>query len=55
MIPTEKLNRVVQRHEELARSMPGARVLAFPEGGHNLQKTRARELAQSIREALTSP
>ena len=35
--------------EELARRLPGARVIAFDEGGHNLQKTRARELAAAIR------
>jgi pimeloyl-ACP methyl ester carboxylesterase len=36
--------------EELAASIPGARVLAFDEGGHNIQKTRAVELGQAIRE-----
>ena len=34
--------------EELARHIPGARRLAFPTGGHNLQKTRAPELAAAI-------
>jgi pimeloyl-ACP methyl ester carboxylesterase len=34
--------------EELARALPRARVIAFAEGGHNLQKTRARELAAAI-------
>lgn len=36
--------------EELAAAIPGARVLAFDEGGHNIQKTRARELGAAIRE-----
>jgi pimeloyl-ACP methyl ester carboxylesterase len=35
--------------EELARALPGARVLPFDEGGHNLQKTRAAELGAAIR------
>jgi len=38
--------------EELARALHHARVLAFDSGGHNLQKTRASELGQAIREAL---
>lgn len=38
--------------EELARALPHARVLAFAEGGHNLQKTRAVELAKAIQEML---
>lgn len=38
--------------EELASALPHARVLAFDEGGHNLQKTRAAELAGAIRECL---
>jgi pimeloyl-ACP methyl ester carboxylesterase len=38
--------------EELAAAMPEARVLAFREGGHHLQKTRAAELAAAIREEL---
>jgi pimeloyl-ACP methyl ester carboxylesterase len=38
--------------EELAAGLPGARVLAFEEGGHHLQKTRAAELAAAIREQL---
>jgi pimeloyl-ACP methyl ester carboxylesterase len=40
--------------EELARALPDSRVIAFPEGGHNLQKTRARELAEAILESLES-
>ncbi|HUG53993.1 MAG TPA: alpha/beta hydrolase [Vicinamibacteria bacterium] len=36
--------------EELAAALPGARVLAFDEGGHNLQKNRAVELGEAIRE-----
>ena len=36
--------------EELAAAVPGARVLAFDEGGHNIQKTRAVELGAAIRE-----
>jgi pimeloyl-ACP methyl ester carboxylesterase len=36
--------------EELARAIPSARVLAFDEGGHNIQKTRAAELGEAIRE-----
>ena len=35
--------------EELAAAVPGARVLAFDEGGHNIQKTRAVELGAAIR------
>jgi pimeloyl-ACP methyl ester carboxylesterase len=38
--------------EELAAAMPEARVLAFPDGGHQLQKTRAAELAAAIRQEL---
>lgn len=38
--------------EELSRALPGARVLAFDEGGHNLQKTRAPELAAALIAAL---
>jgi pimeloyl-ACP methyl ester carboxylesterase len=38
--------------EELARALPQARVVAFDEGGHNIQKTRAVELAAAIREAM---
>lgn len=38
--------------EELARALPGSRVLAFRDGGHNLQKTRAVELARAIQEML---
>jgi hypothetical protein len=32
--------------------VPGARVLAFDEGGHNIQKTRAIELAAAIRDLV---
>ncbi len=39
--------------EELAAALPGARVLAFDSGGHNLQKTRAAELAQALVEELS--
>src|SRR5262245_31297946 len=38
--------------EELAAALPAARVLAFGEGGHHLQKTRAAELAAAVREEL---
>jgi pimeloyl-ACP methyl ester carboxylesterase len=38
--------------EELAAALPSARVLAFDTGGHNLQKTRALELAQALLEEL---
>lgn len=38
--------------EELARELPAARVLSFDDGGHNLQKTRAAELAAAIKECL---
>jgi pimeloyl-ACP methyl ester carboxylesterase len=38
--------------EELARALPRARVLAFAEGGHNLQKTRAAELAAALKDCL---
>jgi len=38
--------------EELARGLPHASVLAFEDGGHNLQKTRAVELAQAIKREL---
>jgi pimeloyl-ACP methyl ester carboxylesterase len=37
---------------ELAAAMPDARVMAFREGGHHLQKTRAAELAAAMREEL---
>jgi pimeloyl-ACP methyl ester carboxylesterase len=37
---------------ELGEALPGARTLAFPSGGHNIQKTRAAELAGAIREEL---
>jgi pimeloyl-ACP methyl ester carboxylesterase len=40
--------------EELAGAMPGARVLAFDDGGHNIQKTRAVELGAAIRELCGS-
>ena len=35
--------------EELARRIPGARTLVYDDAGHNLQKTRAPELAEAIR------
>jgi pimeloyl-ACP methyl ester carboxylesterase len=35
--------------EELAAAVPDARVLAFDDGGHNIQKTRAVELGAAIR------
>jgi pimeloyl-ACP methyl ester carboxylesterase len=35
--------------EELAAALPAARVLAFDDGGHNIQKTRAVELGAAIR------
>jgi pimeloyl-ACP methyl ester carboxylesterase len=35
--------------EELAAALPQARVMAFDEGGHNIQKTRAVELGAAIR------
>jgi pimeloyl-ACP methyl ester carboxylesterase len=38
--------------EELARALPEARRLIFKDGGHNIQKTRAPELAAAIREVL---
>ena len=38
--------------EELARALPSARVLAFDDGGHNIQKTRASEIAVAVRELL---
>ena len=34
--------------EELARLIPGARALVFDDAGHNLQKTRAPEVAAAI-------
>lgn len=37
---------------ELAAALPEARVLRFAEGGHNIQKTRAAELAVAILELL---
>jgi pimeloyl-ACP methyl ester carboxylesterase len=40
--------------EELARALPQARIVAFDEGGHNIQKTRAVELAAAIREAMAA-
>ena len=39
--------------EDLAAAIPGARVLAFDDGGHNIQKTRAVELGAAIR-AMTA-
>jgi len=38
--------------EELSRALPGARVLAFDQGGHNIQKTHAPEIGQALRECL---
>lgn len=38
--------------EDLARAIPHARVLAFAEGGHNIQKTKAWELAAAIKPLL---
>jgi pimeloyl-ACP methyl ester carboxylesterase len=38
--------------EELAAALPAARVLAFDDGGHNIQKTRAVELGTAIRELI---
>ena len=38
--------------EELVSALPASRVLAFDEGGHNLQKTRAVELARAIKDCL---
>jgi pimeloyl-ACP methyl ester carboxylesterase len=37
---------------ELARALPHARTLVFDQGGHNIQKTRAPELATAIQELL---
>ena len=36
--------------EELVRALPSARVLRFPSGGHNLQKTQAAALAEALRD-----
>jgi pimeloyl-ACP methyl ester carboxylesterase len=41
--------------EELAAALPSARVLAFDTGGHNLQKSRAMELARALLEELGEP
>jgi pimeloyl-ACP methyl ester carboxylesterase len=38
--------------DELRAALPSARVLEFDEGGHNIQKTRAPELAAGILELL---
>lgn len=38
--------------EELRAALPAARVLAFEDGGHNIQKTRAAPLAAAILELL---
>lgn len=35
---------------ELAATIPGARALRFPDGGHVIQKNKAREIAAAIRE-----
>ena len=37
---------------ELAEAIPGSRQLRFKEGGHIIQKTRSREIAQAMRELL---
>jgi len=49
-----KDDHMIETHvsEELARALSNARVLAFDSGGHNLQKTRAPELARALREEL---
>ncbi|MGH9885247.1 MAG: alpha/beta fold hydrolase, partial [bacterium] len=41
---------MVETHvsDELARALPGAEVLRFPEGGHNIQKTRAVEIGAAV-------
>jgi pimeloyl-ACP methyl ester carboxylesterase len=38
--------------EELAEAILNARVLSFLEGGHNLQKTRAPEIGEALRQWL---
>ena len=38
--------------EELSAALPRARVLAFDSGGHNLQKSRAAEVAGAVKECL---
>jgi pimeloyl-ACP methyl ester carboxylesterase len=45
---------MVETHvsEELADALPGARVLRFAHGGHNIQKTRAVEIGAAIRDLL---
>jgi pimeloyl-ACP methyl ester carboxylesterase len=45
---------LIQRQipEELVATLADARAVVFPDGGHNIQKTRAAELAGAIREAL---
>jgi pimeloyl-ACP methyl ester carboxylesterase len=40
--------------EELAAAVSGARVMAFDDGGHNIQKTRAAELGAVIRDVVLS-
>ncbi len=49
-----KDDHMIETHisEELARALSHARVLAFDSGGHNLQKTRAAELARALRQEL---
>jgi pimeloyl-ACP methyl ester carboxylesterase len=37
---------------ELVQAIPHARALAFEDGGHNIQKTKAREIAAAIRQLL---
>lgn len=45
---------LVEAHvsEELARALPGALVLDFDQGGHNLQKVQATALAQALCDEL---
>ncbi len=47
-------DRLIERAigEELARAMPRARTRVYEEGGHNIQKTQAGDLAAAIREML---
>jgi pimeloyl-ACP methyl ester carboxylesterase len=45
---------IVEREvsEELVQAIPHARVLAFGEGGHNIQKTKAVEIAAAVKALL---
>ena len=47
-------DRLIEEHIalELAAALPASRTLAFDEGGHNIQKTRAPELAAAVAEHL---